>query len=209
MIVLARLNPFRSERIEALPFRDGVRLGDAAAEPLLARFEALGRRGLLVGPHGSGKTTLREALERLLVARGWRVRSLVLAADRAIDRSALVALTADASPRDVLSIDGIDRLGWWSWRRVLRAADSAGGVLATSHAPGRLPLLLEHRTSPGLLRELVAELVDAETAERSSERCEALFARHRGDLRACLRVLYDDHAIAERSRPDETSAVAD
>jgi hypothetical protein len=61
-------------------------------------------------------------------------------------------------------------------------------VIATSHRPGRLPLLRRHRTSPALLAELVAEL------DPAGHDAEALWRDHGGNLRECLRALYDRRA---------------
>jgi hypothetical protein len=181
--MLARDNPFRSERIEALAFRDP----DTDLPALLAHFRQLGHRGVLVGPHGSGKTTLRETLERHLEAAGWIPHRLVLATDRRARAAEVTVLCADLTPRHLLCLDGLDLLGPWLWWRLRRAG--AGGILATSHRPGRLPTLLVHRTSPALLAELVAELAGPEAVAPAA--ISALFARHGGDVRACLRELYD------------------
>jgi hypothetical protein len=183
----ARANPFRADRIEALRYR----LDESGWLALLNRFAAHNRRGLLVGPHGSGKTTLREELEQRLRRKGFSVRSLVLGDQRRVSWADLRDLIADADARTILSLDGIDRIpvpAWWYLRRATR---HVGGLLATSHVPGRLPLLHQHRTNPTLLSELVQELTDPATALALRDRSTALFLRHQGDVRACLRSLYD------------------
>lgn len=181
--MLARDNPFRSERIEALAFRDPT----ADLPTLLARFTQRGHRGVLVGPHGSGKTTLRETLECHLESAGWILRRLVLAEDRRAQADDLTTLCAGLTPRHLLCLDGLDLIGWWDWWRLRHAG--AGGILATSHWPGRLPTLHFHRTSPALLVELASELAGAGALAPAA--AAILFAHHRGDLRACLRELYD------------------
>ncbi len=186
----ARANPFRADRIEALRYR----LDEAQWRTLLARFVAHNRRGLLVGPHGSGKTTLREELERRLRAEGLDVRSLVLGDDRRVTWANLRTLIADADARTIISLDGIDRIGAVWWWRLRQATRRVGGILATSHVRGRLPVLHRHETSAALVRDLVGELTDAATATALHDRCAALFERHRGDVRACLRSLYDEVA---------------
>ncbi len=195
-MLLAHHNPFRMQRIEALRYR----LDDAGWQQLLARFATNRWRGVLVGPHGSGKTTLREELEQRLRAEGWQVRSLVLGDGELIDWSTLTALLAEADERTLLSLDGLDRLGTLLWWRLRHAARNVGGILATSHVPGRLPILHQHHTSSALLRDLVHELVDIHDNDNNEDdrrtwidqRCEELFTRHHGDVRACLRGLYDD-----------------
>jgi hypothetical protein len=149
---------------------------------------------VLVGPHGSGKTTLREEIERRLRADGFTVRSLVLGDDHRVIWPELRALVADADAQTVISLDGIDRIPSLLWWRFHRATRTVGGVLATSHVRGRLPALHHHQTSADLVRDLVQELTDAATAATLHARCAALFDHHRGDVRACLRSLYDEFA---------------
>jgi hypothetical protein len=188
-MLLARENPFRMQRIEALRYR----LDDAGWQQLLTRFAAQRWRGVLVGPHGSGKTTLREEIEARLRATGWQVRILVIGEGQVFPWSTLHTLIADGDGHTLLSIDGLDRIGALSWWRLQRAARGLGGILATSHVVGRLPTLHRHHTSTALLRELVHELVgDCDELAKIDHRCDELFAHHRGNVRACLRHLYDD-----------------
>lgn len=186
----ARANPFRADRIEALRYR----LDEAGWQALLERFVAHGRRGVLVGPHGSGKTTLREEIERRLRADGFAVRSLVLGDDRRVAWTDLRTVIAGADAHTVISLDGIDRIPSLLWWRLQRATRHIAGFLATSHVSGRLPLLHRHETSAELVRDLVHELTDEPTATTLRVRCGALFDHHRGDVRACLRSLYDEFA---------------
>lgn len=186
----ARANPFRADRIEALRYR----LNETQWCTLLARFDAQNRRGVLVGPHGSGKTTLREELERRLRAEGFVMRSLVLGDDRRVTWAEFRDMIADADARTIISLDGIDRIGAIWWWRLRQATRGIGGIIATSHVSGRLPILHRHETSVALLRDLVEELTDAVTATMLHDRCAALFEFHRGDVRACLRSLYDEFA---------------
>lgn len=189
-MLLARDNPFRMQRIEALRYR----LDEAGWQRLLTRFAANRWRGVLVGPHGSGKTTLREEIEGRLRADGWQVRALVLTGDRGNTWSELRTLIDGADKRTLLSLDGLDRIGALTWWRLRRAGGDLGGILATSHVAGRLPTLHRHDTSTVLLRELVHDLVQDRGDDHAgiADRCDELFAHHHGDVRACLRNLYDD-----------------
>ncbi len=187
---LARANPFRVRRVLALRCRL-----DEGWEPLLDRLERLDRRALLVGPQGSGKTTLLEELEERLEAQGWCVLRLRLARDRRLSNNDWRRLER-LGPGDLVSLDGLEQLPWWSWRRLARLSRRAGGVVATSHWPGRLPVLRRHRTDPRLLEELVAELVGRRRAASLRPELDRLFAAHRGNLRDCLRSLYDQSAQA-------------
>lgn len=182
----ARRNPFRVRRVLALRYRL-----DDGWEPLLERLAGLGHRGALVGPEGSGKTTLLEDLEERLAAQGWRILRLRLSRERRrLDGEQWRSLEG-AGPEDLITVDGVEQLPWWGWRRLERLSRRAGGLVITSHRPGRLPVLRRHRTSPGLLAELVADLVGHQRAQALRPELDRLFEAHRGNLRDCLRSLYD------------------
>jgi hypothetical protein len=188
----ARENPFRSERLERLAFRHALPL-----EAIHARWTALGRRAAVVGPHGSGKTTLLRALAASAEREGFRVERWFLNAESG--RPSTRELTRAArrlGPRDVLCFDGAGHLGPLAWHRVRRAARAAGGVLATAHAPGLLPTLVETGTDAALLDELACELLAADTGPLRPLLAE-LHARHRGNLRDVFLALYDLAASAD------------
>lgn len=133
-------------------------------------------------------------------------------------RRLLDALRAPSASNLVVAIDGAEQWSAWEWLLWRWRLRRAGGVLVTVHRPGRLPTLHRARTSPELLGELVRELllgpesppaapsqtspsaVDEKGTEIEERRAfwarvesslPALYERHRGNLRACLRELYD------------------
>lgn len=190
----ARDNPFRAERLHALRYRFPV--GGDHAE-LLARLEALDYRAAIVGPEGHGKTTLQEELAVDLARRGLCVRWLRLRRDDRKRSYALVRrLLADLCHEDLVFVDGAEQLPWLTWRRLVRRTAACRGLLITTHQPGRLPTLLECRTSPDLLREIAAELAPDDVASLEPK-LDELFARHAGNLRLCLRELYDWFAMRD------------
>jgi hypothetical protein len=178
----ARHNPFRSERIEALAYRPASPGQDLA--DVLERWERSGRRGAVVGPHGSGKTTLVEQLGRRIGDARW------------IDvRPGMAPVRASA----VVLLDGLERLPWLT-RRSWLAACRVPGLIATLHRPGcGLALLLRTTTTPALLEDLVTELLGRPIDPDQRDECRSLFAAHRGDLRKCLETLY-------RRRAGQTTA---
>jgi len=184
----ARDNPFAVHRIHALRFR----LTDEGWRELLARLSTLGCRAAIVGPEGSGKTLLLEELGARLGTLGLAPCLLTLRrGERRPAPEARAALLAGLGPADVVLVDGADELGPLAWSSLRRAARKAGGLVVTSHRPGLLPTLWTCGTSVELLADLVRELVGSEEAEALRPRLAALFDRHRGDLRAALRALYD------------------
>lgn len=183
----ARDNPFRVRRVLRLRYR----LDAAGWQRLLDRFDRLDRRAALVGPQGSGKTTLLEDLEERLEDGGWRLLRLRLSREcRRLSRGEW-ARVAGAGREVLVTVDGVEQLMWWQRRRLERLSRGAGGLLVTRHRAGRLPTLHEHRTSPALLTALVADLVGREESARLEPELVRLFAVHRGNLRDCLRSLYD------------------
>jgi hypothetical protein len=191
--VKARDNPFAAARVLSAIRYEGPE-GDAAA--LLPRLEALGFRAAIVGPHGSGKTTLLEDLEAVLVSRGLRIAHVRLdTEDRRLPRD-WASLAGRLAARDVVCLDGAEQLGparwlWFRWR-----ARRAGGLIITSHRPGRLPTLIACTTSVELLDRIIDRLTPHHPrSSAQSAQSAALFARHRGNLRDALRELYDVYAL--------------
>jgi len=182
--VRAADNPFRADRIEGLAIRPRGWTWDR----LLDRLETLGGRGTVVGDHGRGKTTLLEELERCLAPSAL----LVTIPAEATDPLGTALAAGDVTGRLVL-LDRSERLGTIAWRRLRRAWRSAAGLVITRHRPGRLPTLVRLETTPGLLLELALELTPDLPADTVAV-LPAVFARHDGNIRECLRELYDRYA---------------
>lgn len=180
-------NPFATHRIERLAYR---RKGfDLAA--LRRRLEEPGRRSAIVGPKGSGKTTLLEELASSLTGEAVLVR--IGGGCRYPWRTARAQLPKPVTPNHSVFIDGAEQLGPVGWRLLLRATRRARAFVVTLHRPGRLPTLIECRPEPSLLRSLVKELAPGD-ATALEPGIEELFQRHQGNIRSCLRELYDVYA---------------
>jgi hypothetical protein len=180
-------NPFASHRVERLVYRaDGVSLVG-----LCERLEVIGGRGAIVGPKGSGKTTLLEELASVLPG-----EKVVVKLDGSCPRPLQQTrhqLPTPVTGRHTVFIDGGERLGVVAWRRLLRATHAAAHLVATQHRPGRLPTLVECLPDLELFRELVSELVPAD-AMTLRPQLEKVYAHHNGNVRLCLRELYDVYA---------------
>ncbi len=186
----ARDNPFRSDRVLAVRYR----LQGETWDGLFARFDALGRRAAIVGPQGSGKTTLLEDLAPRFRDRGYAVRELRLDADSPSFPETFPAdFFASLTPRDVILLDGAEQLGRGAWSDFERRSRAAAGLLVTQHRPGRLPTLLETRTSRELLDGLVGEILGDRAGDVRGLTA-PLFEKHAGNLREALRELYDHYA---------------
>jgi hypothetical protein len=79
----------------------------------------------------------------------------------------------------------------WPWFK--RRAKRAAGLVITSHRRGMLPTLVECSTTPALLDEIITEIL-GEESNILRPLTPTLFTKHRGNLRAALRELYDLYA---------------
>jgi len=102
--VPAHANPFRVALTDALMYRPR----NEDWPTMLARLEAMGWRGAVVGPHGSGKTTLIQSLVPALRQRGFAVHA---------------ARLSESTPTLVTA-----------WLEQLRQTDDAGLAIAPSSA---------------------------------------------------------------------------
>ena len=184
-----RDNPFAAHRIEALAFRMPK---GTTWEEFLERCTAAKWRGAIVGPHGSGKTTLLEQLVPRLREQGFVPHLFRIHTESPlIEKQALLTRVRALRAPDLLLLDGAEQLTTREWLTLHSAASTMAGCLITVHRTSRLPTLLETRTTPELLVELAEEL----TGDRlSNSEAGALLKRHVGNIRECLRSLYDRRA---------------
>ena len=186
-----RDNPFAAHRLESLAFRLP---GGLTWDGLFARCAAMNWRGAIVGPHGSGKTTLLEQLAPRLIERGFKPHLCrIQAASTLAEKTAVFARVRAMQAPDFLLLDGAEQLTTREWLSLYSSASPLAGCLITVHRTSRLPTLLETPTSPALLAELAAELTGEQI---NSTEAAARFKRHGGNLRECLRELYDQRALA-------------
>jgi len=186
-----RDNPFASHRIENLAFRLP---GGLTWDTFLERCAAAKWRGTIVGPHGSGKSTLLEQMFPHLRQRGFTpLLFRVNAETSTVERISIIDRVRTMRAPDFLLLDGAEQFSTREWLTLYSTAGALAGCLITVHRTSRLPTLLETKTSPALLTELTAELTGNPLPELEAT---ALFRRHFGNLRECLRTLYDRHALA-------------
>ncbi len=182
----ARENPFATCHLERIPFRfpTGV-----SWDSLLRRLEELNWCSSIVGGNGTGKTTLFEQLIPHLEARGFAPMNFRLQTESGMKEKDRLAdkLREVKAPRFIL-LDGAEQLSTRQWLPIRGAASEAAGFIVGVHRTSRLPVALELETSAKLLKGLVESLTGGALPDGEAE---ALFHRHRGNLRDCLRELYD------------------
>ncbi len=132
----ARDNPFAVDRVLRIRYRFK---GDSL-DTLLARLESHDWRGAIVGPEGTGKTTLLEDLAERMAGEGRRIRGARLSEEHPrFEPAWLRRFVADLGPRDLIALDGAEQLSRWAWRRFQKFCRRAGGLVITTHGQGLLP----------------------------------------------------------------------
>ena len=170
-----------------------------SAESLVARLRASEWVGEIVGPHGSGKSTLVAALIPTLKAAGRKVVQRVItpdAGDRAgciVPAGAFAAISKLPLDKDTqLILDGFERLSWW-WRRRVRVhcRRLQAGLLVTAHESMGLPLLVQTRPTTELAQQIVERLLPPGDATIKPSDVQAAFTKSDRNLRETLFALFD------------------
>jgi hypothetical protein len=186
----AKDNPFAVERVHAIRYRPP----NTTFDRLLARLHELNYRAAITGPEGSGKTTLLEDLGHTFREKGIRTKVVFVNDTSSFDSPSCRRLLADLSRDQIVLLDGADLIRRSDWSLLKRhTITHAYGLVITSHRRGLLPTLIECSTSLALLKEIVAEL-QPHGRPLAAEFLDNLYERHQGNLRHCLRELYDFYA---------------
>ena len=198
-------NPFASRRVRpgAIPFQfpDGL-----DAVEFVARLARLGWRGAIIGPHGTGKSTLLAALAPELERAGRNVRSIALHdGQRRLPQEFLAVLPPNGD--GLIIVDGYEQLSFWSrWRLDRRCRAIGAGLLVTAHGPTSLPLLFRTAADEELAERIVGHLLAATDDRAPAIRRDDVrraWSKHRGNLRETLFDLYDAY---ERQRADRAES---
>ncbi len=188
-------NPFatRFTRPGALPFLFPT---GQSAVGLLDLLRCNHWQGEIIGPHGSGKSSLLAELLPLLEATGRKVELYQLhLGDRTLPLTKSEAKSWTSETQVV--VDGYEQLSWWSKRRLQAWVKAQqAGLLITAHQPMGLPPLFTTGPTLELARQIVAQLVKENsdgTGVPSYDEIAAAFAAHGANLREMLFSLYDVH----------------
>lgn len=177
----AATNPFATRFVQpgAIPWVCATASDELAT---LADRLATGGSWQVLGPHGTGKTTLLRHLQAALERSGRRA-VFTRAPRRAIAAGALGA---------VVLADEVESWPFGALALLRAACRVRNATLVVScHRDLGLSTLHERRVDVELAVRVVEQLVGATWVER--EQVAALLERHRGDLRELLFALYDRH----------------
>lgn len=188
---------------------------------LADRFRAVSLRAQIIGPHGSGKSTLMESLRPVLEDRGFLVFSWslhdrqrylpgefwenlkIFLRDMTEEESRAERWNADETSREnatgadgerrIIFLDGFEQLSIINRLLFRTFCRNRGlGFLLSSHSPVLgLPVLIRNVPSVLLLRRVVDYLLDNGDFLPSHEELDSLYLRNRGNFRKILFDLYD------------------
>jgi hypothetical protein len=183
-------NPFSTRHIRpgATPFFFPP---NQSAEGLVESLRKHGWRGEIVGPHGSGKSSLVSALIPAIRSAG-RTTLLVELHDGQRRMPVDLRRAPDLGRDAVVIVDGYEQLSFWSRARLRWFCRHRGlGLLVTTHKPAGFPPLFRTATSLALAEQIVQFLLGGQPPLVDSGELARRFERHRGDLRELLFDLYD------------------
>ena len=170
------------------------------AESLVDDLAASRWWGEVVGPHGSGKSTLLHSLIPRIECRDRHVQRVTL--HRGQRRLRLHRKdVARWNSRTQVVVDGYEQL--WTPSRVwlnYTCRRRGVGLLISVHRSAGLPLLWRTKTSPELVRRVVAELLGERAAMIEPGDIKAAWERHGPNLREVLFDLYDDYEIRRKTK---------
>jgi hypothetical protein len=170
---------------------------NVSAGSLVDRLEQLGWWAQIIGPHGSGKSTLVHSLLPYLEQRNRDPRLITLSAgQRRLPWRG--AEQPGWSTRTLVVLDGYEQLGLWNrWRLRRRCSIRLAGLLVTTHRDAGFPTLFQTHVTADLARSLVADLLADSSVPIAVEDVDAALTRHQQNLREVLFDLYD---LYERRR---------
>jgi ABC-type lipoprotein export system ATPase subunit len=182
-------NPFTTQRIRPgsieFVFRDGESI-----DAVLARLAQQDGYGQIVGPHGTGKSTLLSMIQQRLTESGQALHSIRLTSqDR---RLSILSLCQLASTTQV-TIDGFEQLSTLNRRLVRFVFKWRGiGLLVTTHSDAKLPMVYDTTDSAERCEAVVKRLLPSDSQHQlSAGELQSLVQEQDGNVREVLFALYD------------------
>lgn len=180
----ASQNPFRTDAVAKLRYR----IDTDSLDELALNATSLNAPACILGPEGTGKTTLLEDIHRKVTTMEQNTAWIRLNRDSGIrERKAAVDKLLHPSTGMLYFMDGGEVLSALDWWRIRRSGRTGLKLIATLHNSRGLDIL--HRTAPDwpLTKELVTSLhQDA----RLEEVARSAYRDSRGNVREVFRACY-------------------
>jgi len=195
-------NPFSTWAVR--PGAIVFRLDDSqTVDTLIARLAEHDWWGEIVGPHGSGKSSLLATLSDPIEQAG---RQLCRYRVRRGERQMPIA-TSDLqawSDKTQVVIEGYEQLGARN-RKLIEATARRrkAGLLVTCHTPLALPTLYETNVTLELAQGIVRDLIPANCTFIHDDDVQAAFERNGQNMRELLFNMYD---LYEKRRPRDSNS---
>lgn len=183
----ASANPFRSSCVDQLRYALPADTLEALVDHALSESCSC-----LLGPKGTGKTTLLEDLDPHLQQRGRETHWIRLTLESTqADRAAAIAEIHSLGPQHACLFDGAEVLSFWQWRRACRTARSNGFTLiATLHRKRSVPILRHTQADWPLMEQFVRQLAGKHYSDQLLEHAQQAFQANHGNMREVFRACY-------------------
>lgn len=180
-------NPFRSSSVEQIRYALSPENLEALVDHALAD-----NCTCLLGPKGTGKTTLLEDLDLRLQVRGLQTHWIRLQIESTrLERSNAIEQLKQISQQQVCLFDGAEVLNFWQWRRVRQVARSNQlTLIATLHRKRGLPILLRTQPDWSLVHQFVRQLAGPHYSDTLCKYAQHAFDTSGGNMREVFRACY-------------------
>ena len=188
-------NPFSVSRVRpgAIPF---IGLSKNARRQLLTDITTTENVVQIVGPHGSGKSTLVHSLLPELSAAFANIRVVTIRA--ATPRSVAASQNLPIGhriDRSLLIVDGVERLPWWHRQSLLRwTRRHTTRVLLTTHVPlAGVQTIYQTETTLSTLTRIVDQLTHGQPIAFGITKTDIheTWKKSGGNIREIMMSLYD------------------
>jgi hypothetical protein len=196
----ARDNPFATDRVERVLAFNPEWAG-TTWHAIETRWQKLGRRAILTGRHGSGKTTFLDAWKNRLSQNNQDIQDGHETLDLFLNREKTTLtpeswLALENCTEKTIILDGEEQLSWLARRKFHRLTRNAHALLVTRHRPSNLPTLLHLDPDITTLHLCVQQLAP-DHYPRLTPDLPTWWNQTQGNIREALLLCYDAMAMIE------------